>query len=61
MKDITFCSTMFCPLETLCQRKGYIGKPYNESLSFADLSSGLKFDKDKDEWCCTEGIEVECK
>jgi hypothetical protein len=59
--DITYCSAMFCPLEDLCLRKSYIGKPTQESLSFDNLKHGLKYDEETDEWCCSEGIEVECK
>jgi len=60
MNDITFCSVLFCPLETLCKRKSYLGKPYDEDRSFLDFSGSLKQDENG-EFCCEDGIEVACK
>lgn len=61
MNDITYCSALFCPLSDLCKRKSYLGKPYDEHRSFQDFSSSLKKDEDNNEYCCDDGIEVECK
>ena len=61
MDDVTYCSAIFCPLAEQCARKSFIGKPYDPLLIHNDFSKSLKFDKENDEWCCDDGIEVECK
>ena len=54
--DITFCSAMFCPLEELCLRKSYIGKPCDENLHMCDYKEGLEYNKEEDEYECVFGI-----
>ena len=61
MDENTKCSSLFCPLLEMCKRKDFIGKPHNPELPFFDFSKGLKYNKEEDEWCCDDGIEVECK
>jgi hypothetical protein len=61
MEELIYCNTLFCPLLEGCKRKSFIGKPYDPNLPFADFSSSLKYNKEEDEWCCDNGIEVDCK
>lgn len=53
MKDITFCSALFCDLSHNCKRQEHLGKPYDEQLSFADFSKdGVLHFNDVQELVC---------
>lgn len=45
-KDMSRCAALFCPLEHDCERKDYVGKPYDDRMSMADFSNLLETNED---------------